>query len=211
MSRKTKEDAEKTRARVLASALGLFSKKGYDNTTFTDIAARLKMTKGAVYWHFPSKEALLVELVRMALENFRKQIAESMPQGELTFVKVGEIMVQNAVDIVSDPRRADFFRLMKCQIRWGDKTMKEIRERLLSDLDYGPRETFRRAIVNDIKAGRARKVDALEVASVAMALWDGLVQTRLDNFLGCDLKLTLGHSYDALWNAIRSQSQKGQK
>ena len=63
MSRKTKEEAEKTRARILASALSLFVKKGYEKTTFTDIAARLKMTKGAVYWHFETKEDLLVALV----------------------------------------------------------------------------------------------------------------------------------------------------
>ena len=52
MARRTKEEAAKTRARILASALSLFAKKGYVHTTFTDIAARLKMTKGAVYWHF---------------------------------------------------------------------------------------------------------------------------------------------------------------
>ena len=72
MPRKTKEEAEKTRARILASALSLFVKKGYEHTTFTDIAARLKLTKGAVYWHFASKEALLVELVDRALQKFRR-------------------------------------------------------------------------------------------------------------------------------------------
>ena len=52
MSKKTKEEAEKTRRRILASALVLFSRRGYDRTTFNDIAARLKLTKGAIYWHF---------------------------------------------------------------------------------------------------------------------------------------------------------------
>ena len=83
MARRRKEDAQKTRTRILASALSLFSKKGYEHTTFTDIAARLKMTKGAVYWHFASKEALLEELVRLALKKFRRQIDELMPHGEL--------------------------------------------------------------------------------------------------------------------------------
>ena len=72
MARRRKEDAEKTRRRILASALSLFVKKGYEKTTFNDIAARLKMTKGAVYWHFESKERLLVELVEEALVKFRR-------------------------------------------------------------------------------------------------------------------------------------------
>ncbi|MBQ6914751.1 MAG: TetR family transcriptional regulator, partial [Kiritimatiellae bacterium] len=54
MAKKTREDALKTRTRILASALSLFARKGYDHTTFNDIAARLKLTKGAVYWHFES-------------------------------------------------------------------------------------------------------------------------------------------------------------
>ena len=54
MARRIKEEAEQTRARILASALDLFSSKGYSRTTLTDVASRLGMTKGAVYWHFAS-------------------------------------------------------------------------------------------------------------------------------------------------------------
>ena len=43
MARKSKVEAEKTRTRILASALSLFVRKGYDHTTFVDIAERLKM------------------------------------------------------------------------------------------------------------------------------------------------------------------------
>ena len=63
MARRIKEEAEQTRARILASALDLFSSNGYSRTTLTDVASRLGMTKGAVYWHFTSKEALLMALV----------------------------------------------------------------------------------------------------------------------------------------------------
>ena len=72
MARKTKEDALKTRRRILASALSLFVKKGYERTTFTDIASRLGMTKGAVYWHFDSKEKLLVTLLDEMLKKFKR-------------------------------------------------------------------------------------------------------------------------------------------
>ena len=47
MPRKAKAEAEKTRARIMASALALFAKKGYERTTFTDIAARLKRAGAA--------------------------------------------------------------------------------------------------------------------------------------------------------------------
>lgn len=206
MARKTKIEAEKTRARILASALSLFAKKGYANTTFTDIAARLKLTKGAVYWHFASKESLLMELVDRALNKFRRQIEELMPTGELTFPAVAEMMVKNAEAMVSDPRAAAFFRLMKCQVRWADHSMDKVREELLTNDRFGPKEAFKRAIAGDVAAGRAVKTtDAEEVATAAIALWDGLVQARLDGFLTCDLAATLRHCYAAVWDALKSR------
>ncbi len=212
MSRKTKEEAEKTRARILASALSLFVKKGYEHTTFTDIAARLKLTKGAVYWHFASKEALLVELVDRALQKFRRQIEEKMPTGELTFPTVADMMIRNAESLVADPRGVAFFQLMKCQIRWSDKSMDRIRADLLTDDMLGPKEAFRRAVVNDIAAGRISKtVDAEEISTVSVALWDGLVQARIDRFLKCDLSHTLHHAYKAIWEAMRVGATKGER
>lgn len=212
MARKTKEDAMKTRARILASALSLFSKKGYDRTTFNDIAARLKLTKGAVYWHFESKEVLLVELVHLALAKFRRQIEALMPDGELTFPKVADMMVRNATQLVEDPKGVAFFRLMKRQIRWADASMAEVRTNLLTNELFGPKEAFKRAIANDIAAGRAKpSVDAEEVSTVSIALWDGLVQMRLDHFLGCDLSSTLNHAYEAIWQRVRVEKSKSLK
>ena len=204
MPRRTKEDAQRTRERILASDLALFSKKGYEHTTFTDIAARLKLTKGAVYWHFDSKEKLLVELVRLALEKFRRQIEALMPEGELTFPAVAEMMVQNAEQVVDDPKGAAFFRLMKCQIRWGDDSMTAVRQNLLTNIQFGPKEAFKKAIANDVAAGRIRPTaDAEQVATVALALWDGLVQARIDRFLACDMAETLRHAYGAVWEGLR--------
>ena len=204
MSRRTKEEAQRTRSRILASALSLFVKKGYERTTFTDIAARLKMTKGAVYWHFESKEALLVELVREMLEKFQRRLEECLPKGELTFKAVAGMMVQSAARIVEDPKGAAFFMLMKTQIQWGADSMSATREKLLSRDMNGPYHTFIRAVENDIAAGRVRKgVDAVAIAAVAVAAWDGLVQSKIERFLECDLEKTLGNTYDAMWKSIK--------
>jgi len=206
MARKRKEDAERTRRRILASALSLFVRKGYERTTFTDIAERLKMTKGAVYWHFESKERLLVELVDEALVKFRRKIDETMPSGELTFPKVADMMVRAAQRVVENAKDAAFFRLMKCQIRWSDDSMAKVREDLLANEKCGPMTAFRNAVAADIAAGRARAgVDADEVAVVSVALWDGIVQARIDRFLSRDMEQTLRHAYEAIWNRIRTK------
>lgn len=205
MARKSKVEAEKTRTRILASALSLFVKKGYEHTTFTDIAARLKMTKGAVYWHFESKESLLVELVREMLEKFQRRISEAIPKGELTFKAVSDMMVHSAERMVDDPKSAAFFMLMKTQIRWGDDSMASVREQLMSRSMNGPYHTFIRAVENDIAAKRVRgDVNPVSVAAVAVSVWDGLVQSKIERFLECDLAVTLARAYDAMWSSIRA-------
>ena len=204
MPRKTKVEAERTRARILASALSLFVKKGYERTTFTDIAARLKMTKGAVYWHFETKEALLVELVKEMLEKFQRRLGEFLPKGELTFCAVAEMMVQSAGRLVEDPKSAAFFMLMKTRIKWGADSMAATREKLLSRDMNGPYHTFIKAVENDISAKRVRAdVNPVALASVALAVWDGLVQSKIEHFLECDLKNTLRNTYEAMWSSIR--------
>ena len=42
--RRTKEDAEKTRKAILASAMDIFCEKGYSKTTFDEIAKRINLT-----------------------------------------------------------------------------------------------------------------------------------------------------------------------
>ena len=128
MARRTKEEAERTRTRIMASALALFAKKGYDRTTFNDIAARLNLTKGAVYWHFESKEALLMALLDEMLAKFRRQIAALLPPGEtsfegLSFPVVADMMVRNAVQIIGDAKGTAFFLLIHEQVKWADASM----------------------------------------------------------------------------------------
>ena len=204
MARKRKEDAQRTRTRILASALSLFAKKGYEHTTFTDIADRLKMTKGAVYWHFESKEALLIALVDEMLEKFTRQTEAIMPKDELTFLAVADMMVENARLVVDDARGRAFFMLMRTQIRWGAETMKDVREELLTNQRFGPWHAFIRAVENDKTAGRVRpEVDATEVANICVSVWDGMVQGRIDGFLRTDMCLTIRHAFDAVWNHIK--------
>ena len=49
-------------ARILAAAEELFATQGFAKTTVDEIAAAASVSKGLVYDHYPSKEALLGEV-----------------------------------------------------------------------------------------------------------------------------------------------------
>ncbi|MFJ8982424.1 ScbR family autoregulator-binding transcription factor [Streptomyces sp. NPDC102282] len=55
--------AARTKAQVLIAAAELFTANGFRHTSVKDVAERVEMTKGAVYFHYPNKEALAVAVV----------------------------------------------------------------------------------------------------------------------------------------------------
>jgi TetR/AcrR family transcriptional regulator, acrAB operon repressor len=58
MVRKTKEDAEITRQRIIDAARSVFLIKGVSRTSLEQIATHAGVTRGAVYWHFANKAEL---------------------------------------------------------------------------------------------------------------------------------------------------------
>ncbi len=62
MARRTKEDTEKTYHALLDAATAIFSEQGVSKTTLNEIAKAAGMTRGAVYWHFENKDAVIKAL-----------------------------------------------------------------------------------------------------------------------------------------------------
>jgi TetR/AcrR family transcriptional repressor of nem operon len=54
---------EQTVEQILAISTTLFNKNGYEKTTIQDILNELKMSKGAIYHHFKSKEDILNAII----------------------------------------------------------------------------------------------------------------------------------------------------
>jgi TetR/AcrR family transcriptional regulator, acrAB operon repressor len=55
MVRRTKEEAQETRSRILDAAERVFYEKGVAHASLEDIAAAAEVTRGAIYWHFKDK------------------------------------------------------------------------------------------------------------------------------------------------------------
>ncbi|MFY2562523.1 TetR/AcrR family transcriptional regulator [Corallococcus terminator] len=57
------ERSARTRVDILEAAITLFAKRGFLATTMADLARAIRMTPGALYWHFPTKEDLLLAAI----------------------------------------------------------------------------------------------------------------------------------------------------
>jgi AcrR family transcriptional regulator len=76
---------------ILVCALDLFVKNGYRATTIDVIAAKAGFTKGAIYFHFKSKDAILLRLLDQAEEfvvnPISNHLAEAGPTADAKLVK----------------------------------------------------------------------------------------------------------------------------
>lgn len=88
-----------TKQRILEIAGDLFARKGYTATTIADIAAELGTTTAALYYHFPSKQAILAGLLSGPIASYSR-LLDSLDSGD----RSPEILLGAIIDICADSR-----------------------------------------------------------------------------------------------------------
>jgi len=68
------QQSQNTVKRILGHATRLFVEKGYHGTSIDDITRAVGLTKGALYWHFKSKENLL----RRVIEEYETRFLDGL-------------------------------------------------------------------------------------------------------------------------------------
>lgn len=92
------EQRKATRAKLIDGALKLFSTSGYEHATVDDISQEAGYSKGAYYFHFSTKDDILMELLRMWTEN-RSSILDGGPDDGGT-----RVMLQEFFSYSDEPR-----------------------------------------------------------------------------------------------------------
>lgn len=76
----TEADLPAARERILAAAQDLFYANGYSATSVASIAEAAQMTTPNLYWHFPSKQHLLGEVLDRAHRTFLDELLRGIPE-----------------------------------------------------------------------------------------------------------------------------------
>ena len=80
---KSATQAERSRARreqILDAAFHTFTRRGYRDTAVDEIAAAADTSKGGVYFHFPTKEAIFRELMRTTADRLADKVERAVAQ-----------------------------------------------------------------------------------------------------------------------------------
>lgn len=113
------------RGRVLAAAIDLFARQGYDATSVAEVIAQAGVAKGGFYHHFASKEALLYEvygdLITRQLQAMEAILALGLDPAATLRALIGDLVESTA----ASARQAMVF--WREQHRLGDERTAEYR------------------------------------------------------------------------------------
>lgn len=120
MARKTKNESAQTRERILDAAEIEMEARGVSQTSLDRIARRADVTRGAIYWHFADKSALLEAMIsrtKMPLRDLRQCLSQHIP-GDEPLRLLREMILHGLQRLATDTkhRRVCHIMLHRCEI-----------------------------------------------------------------------------------------------
>ena len=172
--------AEKRREQLLDAAGTLFMQKGYGETTTDEIARKAGLTKGALYFHFKSKEDLLFELVKQMYDDLFKS-TEAIPEGTATPEQMLKMLLKAKPKVL----QANFVSYLDFWIQAS--RIPRIDEHLRKGVDE-----FEGLFADrlDHRFGRTRQ-ERRQIAVFIMAMFDGLTVRHMLGSRGVNFKRQL--------------------
>jgi len=89
---KPKVRSDETRARILAAALELFRRQGFEATTMREIAAGAGVATGAAYYYFDSKDAIVLAFYDQAQQEMAPRLDAALSGSKDLTVRIAAIL-----------------------------------------------------------------------------------------------------------------------
>jgi TetR/AcrR family acrAB operon transcriptional repressor len=198
--RKTKERALETRKKLLESALDEMSEKPFPDVSMNDIAARVGLSKGALYWHFKNKNDLLSNLVDDICEKAGMDYSAGPPPEN--FDSLRSLFRKKMMSCVKNEQSLKINKL----VHRGHEWPREVFEKLVRNMHNKIKEE--RDMLEKVVAKSQRqheiKTDfpAGEIANLLSAIFHGLFFLQIHEIYETDFTKYSDLIFDALKNEL---------
>lgn len=179
--RRTKDEAQETRNRILDAAERVFSERGVSRTSLEDVAHAAGVTRGAIYWHFKDKSdifAAMVNRVTLPLEAMVARSSDDAVEDPIASLKACAVNALRRT--ATDPQCQRVFDVVthKCEYL-GE--MAGVYSRI-STIQKGCVDRSEQAIRNAIKRGQLPESVNPRLAAIGLdAMLFGLISNWLAN------------------------------
>jgi len=105
---------EETKKKIIEGAEILFTENGYDSTTVQDICNKAEISKGAFFYHFPTKEFLFLEILDKYLSELDKRMNEIEKKSKNTLRAMEEmVIILEEIFITSEGKFTIFLEFLR--------------------------------------------------------------------------------------------------
>ena len=204
-------DRDKKAARIAASALKLFSDKGYTATTVGDIAKASGLGKGTLYEYFATKEDMFVAALKEWMTRFENRLKDCLegitdPERKLYALAETNITLVDTIDPAVLRLSAEF---LQQSLREDGVLYK--RRYLLKEMYTGQCRLVMDILLDGISRGRFRAEiarDAEKIAINLLACFDGIFLHTVMSENGFDLREQVDFYMGSLIRSIRVPAEK---
>ncbi|WP_299560465.1 TetR/AcrR family transcriptional regulator [uncultured Mycolicibacterium sp.] len=156
------------RAQLLEAARKVVLRQGLDRARIADIVAEAGGSQGLAHYHFPSREALLVEMLRTAAEDDVER-AREIARGDGTVVQRLDRLIRLALPISSDDWNWRLWVEM-----WGAGLRHDEIALIAERFDNGWADTVRELLAAGAESAEVRCIDPAASADRLTAMINGL-------------------------------------
>lgn len=162
-------------AHIVEAAMRVLARQGYAHSSLMDIANEVGMSKGAVHYHFPTKEALITQVLETACDAVAERTRKVWTEGENPLVAMRSALhelwhvragLSDEVKVVAD---------LLAQSLHDDK----LREPLAKYYRFASSQVEDDLRANAEALGLRSKIDLQFVPRILHALLDGLLLQRI--------------------------------
>lgn len=181
------------RSQISDAAITCFARKGYYEASMDDIAREAGLSKGSLYWHFPSKR----DLFRSLLETWIAEVMEGLPEA-VAACESGAAKLTLIADSIKNTV-AVRPELARAQLEFAAQAIRDDEFREWFRASYvQQREFFTGILEEGIRSGEFRAVPVHATARMIMAYFDGLFLHREVNDIGDDVDVLLDEAKSTL-------------
>ncbi|GIP23773.1 TetR/AcrR family transcriptional regulator [Paenibacillus sp. J22TS3] len=182
-----------TYEQILQTAYMLFARNGYEKTSLSMIAKEVGISKPAIYYHFPSKEALFTVLLDAVCEEIRFE--KYFNPAEFTADNFTEKLISCGLKMIQDQREnTEYSLLMK------EFMIQSTRDHQILITVQGVIESYLKGFENLLRWGGALGVLSEEGIRTKAEMLT-LAIDQMDNYMTLGIQL----DYEALWRHLVSQ------
>ena len=168
-----------TKERIKDASLGLFHERGYKNTSINDILGTSGVKKGAFYFHYQSKESLIIEVLDKALRRYEERV--EVPAKHETIVDQISDIINRIADYHMNAGTAKgcIFGNMALEIGHNDTEVSVFVERVFKRWET----RFEKLLIQAVDKGELKLKETPKVlAQMILALIEGgLVLSKISD------------------------------